>query len=313
VRFALRISELEAQLAEIVKDRDNYKAIAAEGRQAGRAEAVAIFLEQEAESFPDADEYTHRQSLPSGDYTCSWNAKAVRKLFDVSEDGTDVLTSRLDFVDGMYWELQGDRMDLESAQQRNTQNLQQAYEERDAALARASEAELAANNLVAVRRSVEEELDALRKRVENHALAMECTPAAALSKIADAIKAPLQCGHGLDCWDEDREMCVWCALSSAEEQKDQLRHDLDVAANTVEAFFEGDDRLAAARFSGISGFGRWLECVKLNNQGERDPSIRYMLPDGRMTIANMEHVINLYLSKLANNDPVDGYRARYGR
>jgi hypothetical protein len=39
-------------------------------------------------------------------------------------------------------------------------------------------------------------------------------PADVLSKIADLVKEPMECGHPIECWDTEREVCVWCAFDS---------------------------------------------------------------------------------------------------
>jgi hypothetical protein len=76
------------------------RALVAEGRKAGRAEAAAILMTQEADSI--LDDLT--ASMPigdTGDYSAEWEREKVLALFDAT--GSAAL-SLIDRLDGAYWE-----------------------------------------------------------------------------------------------------------------------------------------------------------------------------------------------------------------
>jgi hypothetical protein len=76
------------------------RALAAEGRRAGRAEAAAILMEQEADSI--LDDLTSSTPIgDTGDYSAGWEREKVLHLFDAT--GSAAL-SLIDRLDGAYWE-----------------------------------------------------------------------------------------------------------------------------------------------------------------------------------------------------------------
>jgi hypothetical protein len=93
-------AKLRAELAAAERDRDEARAIAAEGRAAGRAEAAAILMEQEADSI--LDDLTSSTPIgDTGDYSAGWEREKVLHLFDAT--GSAAL-SLIDRLDGAYWE-----------------------------------------------------------------------------------------------------------------------------------------------------------------------------------------------------------------
>lgn len=103
--------DLDAQRAEAVRERDEAKALAAQGRAAGRAEAAQMFMERfEAECFDmNGDGNGLVESYPCGEETSTrWIPEKVRELFDVAPDG-GVMASLLDRAEGAYWEAQSER------------------------------------------------------------------------------------------------------------------------------------------------------------------------------------------------------------
>ena len=48
-------------------------------------------------------------------------------------------------------------------------------------------------------------------------------PNRTLAIIAAIISEPLECGHDLQCWDEDRDACVWCERDEALAEVAKLR------------------------------------------------------------------------------------------
>jgi hypothetical protein len=108
--------------------------------------------------------------------------------------------------------------------------------------------------------AAEAERDRLRARVANHALAMECTPSAALSKIADALKEPMHCGHGLDCLNDTvkgEEYCVWCALIDETGEVERLKR-------TLRAAHEMLNKLKAQPYD-ARVFNAEILCLRINS------------------------------------------------
>jgi hypothetical protein len=114
------------------------RALVAEGRKAGRAEAAAILMTQEADSI--LDDLT--ASMPigdTGDYSAEWEREKVLALFDAT--GSAAL-SLIDRLDGAYWEATARAEDaLRSAALRR--------EERDPRLAALEEAARVVDGLAA--------------------------------------------------------------------------------------------------------------------------------------------------------------------
>lgn len=117
------------------------KKLAAEGRKAGRAEAAAILMAQEAESFPSAyGDDALVESYPigdTGDYGAAWVPHKVLDLFDAADSE---MTSILERLEGGYWEAVGRKDDADWARDR-------ALKDRDAAESRALAAEARADDL----------------------------------------------------------------------------------------------------------------------------------------------------------------------
>jgi hypothetical protein len=107
-------AKLRAELAAAERDRDEARAIAAEGRAAGRAEAAAILMNQEADSFPGDDLAESCAIGDTGDYSAEWVPEKVRALFDVPPNGGAV-ASLLERLDGAYWEAVARKDDAENA------------------------------------------------------------------------------------------------------------------------------------------------------------------------------------------------------
>lgn len=97
------IKDLRAQLNQA-------RAIAAEGRKAGRAEAARILMEQDAETFPGDASYHPKSAFVfseeigiSGDYATRWNEAKVRELFELDKERT-AFDEWADRVEEESWE-----------------------------------------------------------------------------------------------------------------------------------------------------------------------------------------------------------------
>lgn len=109
------IARLTTELAERTQERDTARQIATEGRLAGRAEAAAILLRQEAESFTsDSNDLIESHEIGcSGEWGCSWIPEKVKALFNVPVDGSLILASELDRIEGLYWHARGELLELD--------------------------------------------------------------------------------------------------------------------------------------------------------------------------------------------------------
>lgn len=94
-RFADFAAALAAKDAEVAK----WKAIAAEGRKAGREEALSILLAENAEEPFDAEIRSYAIG-DTGEYGTEWDEAALRKKFDVEPGATK---SALERADEFYW------------------------------------------------------------------------------------------------------------------------------------------------------------------------------------------------------------------
>lgn len=110
-----------AEVARLTAERDKWKALADEGRAAGREEALQIVLREDAEEpFDDA-----RESHPigdTGDWGVSWSEAKLRTLFSVEPGATASVIER---AEAMYWDCEARSMenDQEVARLRGALNL----------------------------------------------------------------------------------------------------------------------------------------------------------------------------------------------
>ncbi len=52
----------------------------------------------------------------------------------------------------------------------------------------------------------------LEKRCARQVTLIKANPTAVLAGLQRCCEEPMTCGHSVECWDEKREECVWCAL-----------------------------------------------------------------------------------------------------
>lgn len=96
------IDTVLAALAEARADSERSQKIAAEGRKAGREEALRIIMDFEAAE-TSFDEYIVCSPMgDTGDFSHAWDETKLRKLFDLTPESA--MRSRLDDLEGLYWE-----------------------------------------------------------------------------------------------------------------------------------------------------------------------------------------------------------------
>ena len=88
---------------------------------------------------------------------------------------------------------------------------------------------LFSNSLLTYFRELKEENEQLKERIKNQAKRMMEDPTAVLSCIRDIVKGPLTCGHPIEGFDEEKEVCQVCELQReicrGESYKRQLKSD----------------------------------------------------------------------------------------
>lgn len=116
--------EYRAELVRRLNERDSLEKIAAEGRHAGREEALAIIMAEDAED-PFISAVESYSMGDTGDYGTRWNERELRAKLNISTPGE--MASRLDHVDGCYWEMAMENEELADA----AKNFADAYERLD--------------------------------------------------------------------------------------------------------------------------------------------------------------------------------------
>ena len=116
-------SHIQKAMATLLRQRDEARAIAAEGRRAGRAEAARILMEQDAETFPGDSSPDAKNAVVfnqeigiSGDYATRWDEEKVRALFELGKERT-AFDDFADRVESESWDQVGLQLELDMARQ----------------------------------------------------------------------------------------------------------------------------------------------------------------------------------------------------
>ncbi len=80
-------------------------------------------------------------------------------------------------------------------------------------------------------------IEDLERRNRNQKELIQQNPGAMLSIIRDLVKEPLECGHPLECWDEENEKCSMCVLI---EERDEARRKICDRKDTCQFLKELD-------------------------------------------------------------------------
>jgi hypothetical protein len=186
---------VDAAVRALAGERDEARRLAAEGRQAGRAEAAQMLMDRiEPEHFDPEGKDTRGlldsvSSGESGDWSAAWAPEKVRELFDVSADG-GVMGSLLERLDGSYWAAEGRRDDA-------VRRAEAAEKERDEARQAAFERTAARDGLLDVEARLRERLSGARRLPECRSVTVCCYcgldaagPTEVIEHVARCAKSP---------------------------------------------------------------------------------------------------------------------------